>query len=387
MNFNNEQKKSITKSTIMKKNSILILAFTMILVACGGSGSDKKAELEKLKKEQTDLESKIAALEEEIAKTDTTKKEKLLEVTVMPLTLKTFKSYIEVQGEVDADESVSLSTEMPGTITKINVKVGDHVSKGQVLAETDARPMMQTMAELQTGLDLAKQVYEKQKNLWDQKIGTELQFLQAKTGKESLENRIAAVQEQIRMTKITSPIEGTVDGVEIKLGQTAAPGLNAITVVNFSNLKVKADVSESYASRVKNGNEVLIVFPDMNDSIVSKVHYASRAIKALTRTFSVEVLLDNKKEYHPNTVARLRINDYQSANPELVVPVKYIQKGATESYVMVDEKGKAVKKTIKIGREYRGVAEVTEGLRVGDLLITEGYDLVIEGSPIEAVKQ
>jgi len=396
MNIKNIQMKSSSnefnnpiKNKMMNKNSMLILALTVIMVACGGGkgGSDIKTELEKLKKEKTTLDAKIAKLEEEVAKSDTTKKEKLVEVLVMPLTPSIFKSYIEVQGRVDADENVNLSTEMPGTITKIHVKVGDHVTKGQVLAETDARAQIQQMADLQTSLDLAKQVYEKQKNLWDQKIGTELQYLQSKNTKESLENKISTMQEQVRMTKIISPIDGTVDLVDIKLGQMAAPGLNAITVVNFSNLKVKADVAEAYASRVKNGEEVLVLFPDMKDSIRSTVHYASRAIKQLTRTFAVEVLLDNKKEYHPNTVARLKINDYQSPKPELVVPVKYIQKGAQESFVMVDEKGIAVKKVVKMGREYSGVAEILEGLKEGDMLITDGYDLVNEGTQIKSTKK
>lgn len=366
------------------KNSILILAMVAFIAACGGS-SDKKAELEKLKKQKSDLEVKIAALEEEVAKTDTTSaKEKLIEVATMPLKAQLFKTYIEIQGRVDADDNVSLSTEVPGTITKINVRVGDHVGKGQILAETDSRPLIQQMADLQTNLDLAKQVYDKQKGLWDQKIGTEVQYLQSKTNKESLENKIGSVQEQIRMSRIISPIDGTVDLVSIKIGQTVSPGLNAIVVVNFSNLKVKADVSESYASKVKNGNEVLILFPDMNDSVTSTVHYASRAINLLTRTFPVEVILNGNKEYQPNTVAKLRINDYASTAPELVLPVKYIQKGTEESFVMVDENGKAVKKTVTLGREYSGMAEVLSGLKEGEQLITEGYDLVNDGDKIKA---
>jgi membrane fusion protein (multidrug efflux system) len=373
-------------STIMSKTSILLVALTLIMTACGGGGSDKKAELEKLKKEKAALDTKISTLEEELAKTDTTRREKNIEVLVSPLTLKTFKSYIEVQGRVDADENVSLSSEIPGTVTKINVKVGDHVTKGQVLAETDNRATQQQLAAMQTSMALVNQMYEKQKNLWEQKIGTEIQFLQAKTMKEALESSISGMQEQIRMSKIISPIDGTVDAVDIKLGQMTAPGSNAITVVNFSNLKVKADVAETYASRIKNGDEVLVLFPDMRDSISSTIHYAARAIKQLTRTFGVEVLLDGKKEYHPNTVARLKINDYKSPKPELVVPVKYIQKGAEESFVMVAENGTAVKKTVQIGREYSGVAEILSGLKEGDMLITEGYDLVNDGTKINAIK-
>lgn len=370
------------------KNSILIVALTVIMVACGGGkGSDSKAELEKLKKQKSELDAKISALEEQVAKSDTTKKGKATEVIAIPLVPTIFKAYIEVQGRVDADENVSLSTEVPGTITRINVKVGDHVSKGQVLAETDVRPMMQQLAELQINADLAKQTYEKQKSLWDQKIGTELAFLQSKTTKEGLENRINGVQEQIRMSKIISPIDGTVDLVNLKVGQSVSPAMGVITVVNFNNLKVKADVAESYSSRIHNGDDVLVLFPDMKDSITSKVHYASRAINALTRTFAIEVLLDNKKEYHPNTVAKLRVNDYQSSKPVIVVPVKFIQKGEEGSYVMVDEKGKAVKKAVTLGREYSGNAEVLSGLNEGDLMITEGYDLINEGSSITSIKK
>lgn len=370
------------KNKVMIKNSTLMLLLTVILVACGGGGSDKKAELEKLKKQKADLEVKITALQEEILKTDTTIKEKITDVVAIPVTIAPFKTYIEIQGRIDADENVFISTEMPGTITKINVKVGDQVSKGTVLAETDVRPQYQQLAELQTNLDLAKQSYEKVKSLWDQKIGTEMQYLQSKASKEGLESRIAGVQEQIRMSKIISPINGTVDNVNLKLGQSVAPGMQAISVINFSNLKVKAEVAESYASRVKTGNEVLVLFPDTKDTIASKINYASRGINALTRTFGVEVYLDTKGEYHPNMVTKLKINDYTSPKPEITVPVKFIQKGAAESFVLVAENGKAVKKVVKINHEYAGIAEVTEGLKEGDMIITEGYDLINDGDKI-----
>jgi membrane fusion protein (multidrug efflux system) len=364
------------------KNKFLYIALASLVVA-SCSAPDKKVELEKLRTEKAALETKITKLEEELAKSDTTK-QKLVDVTAMSLTLQPFKTYIEVQGRIDADENVSLSTEMPGTITKINVKVGQEVSKGQVLAETDARTTQQQIADMQTNLELATQVYQKQKNLWDQKIGTELQYLQAKTNKESLENKVNTMQEQIRMSKIISPINGTIDAVNIKVGQAVAPGIPAISVINFSNLKVKADVSESYANRIKMGNDVLIFFPDMHDSINAKVNYSSRAINILTRTFGVEVLLDNKKEYHPNMVAKLKVNDYQSVTPKIVVPVKFIQKGTNENFVLIAENGKVVKKTIS--HEYNGLAEVSEGLKEGDLLITEGYDLINEGDNVNVKK-
>ncbi len=366
------------------KNKLLYISIATLIMACGGS--DKKAELEKLKKQKSELETKITSMEEELAKSDTTKKEKSTEVVAMALTPQIFKTYIEIQGRIDADENVALSTEMPGTVTKINVKVGDEVTKGQVLAETDARALQQQMQDLQTNLDLAKQVYDRQKNLWDQKIGTEIQYLQSKTTKESLENKMGSLQEQIRMSKIISPISGTVDGVNIKVGQSVMPGLNSITVINFSNLKVKADVAESYANRVKTGNEVQVLFPDTKDSINSKVSYASRAISSLSRTFNVEVNLDNTKEYHPNMVAKLRINDFQSTSPEIVVPVKYIQRGTTDNYVLIAQDGKAIKKIIKTNREYNGLIEVVDGLNAGDMLITAGYDVLNDGDFITLKK-
>lgn len=387
MKSTNKTYNNTLKNKTMSKNLILMLALAIFMFACGGEGSDKKTELEKLKKEKAALDSKIGALEEEIALTDTTKAEKLTDVVVMPLVPVTFKSYIEVQGRVDAEESVSLTTEMPGTVTKINVNVGDRVTKGQVLAETDTRASQQQLADLQTNLELAKQVYEKQKNLWEQKIGTEIQFLQSKNTKESLELKIAAMQDQLRMGKIISPFDGTVDLVNLKIGQAVAPGHGVIDVVNFSNLKVKADVAETYASRVKNNNEVLVLFPDMNDTVVSKIHYASRGINALTRTFAVEVLLNGKKEFHPNTVAKLKINDYQSPKPVIAVPVKYIQKTSDASFVMVSERGTVVQKTVTIGREYNGMAEILTGLKEGDLMITLGYDLVNDGAKINVKKQ
>jgi RND family efflux transporter MFP subunit len=353
-----------------------------MLVACGTP--DKKAQLEKLKKQRSDIEGKIAVLQEEIAKTDTSKVNKKVDITSVPLKAETFKSYIEVQGRVDADESVTLSSEMPGTVTKINVKVGDHVTKGQVLAETDSRALQQQLAAMQTSLALVNQMYEKQKNLWDQKIGTEVQYLSVKAQKEAGESAMNALQEQVRMSRIVSPIDGTVDYMNLKIGQAIAPGMQAISVVNFGNMKVKADVAEAFSSRIKNGDDVIVVFPDMKDSVFSKVHYASRAINPITRTFGVEVNLDNKKQFYPNMVAKLRINDYQSEKPVISLPIKYIQKSSNESYVFVAENGKAMKKTVTLGRIYRGTAEILSGLKEGDLLITQGYDLVNEGDLVNS---
>lgn len=363
------------------KKLFLIPSLTLLLIACG-SGDDKKAQLEDLKKQELEIKAEIAALEIELnAGADSVKSG--IAVAVMTLKSEVFKNYIDVQGRVDADQNVALSTEMPGTVTKINVNAGDEVSIGQVLAETDARAINQQISDLQTNADLVNQIYEKQKNLWDQKIGTEVQFLQAKTNKESMEKKLSAMQEQVRMTKIISPINGTVDAVDIKIGQAVAPGIPAIRVINFSNLKVKSDVAESYASKIKKGSEVIVYFPDIQDSIVTKVNFVSRAINNASRTFSVEVLLDNKKEYHPNMVARLSVNDYQSAAPAIIIPVRSIQKDENnQEFVYLANGNSAKKQLVKIGKTYNGKAEIISGLKEGDFLVTLGYDIINDGDAI-----
>ncbi|MFO0479722.1 MAG: efflux RND transporter periplasmic adaptor subunit [Bacteroidota bacterium] len=375
MNFN--------KHTIMKKNILPFLSTIILLTSCG----EKKENLTELKAKQAELKTQLSEIASKISalEGDSAKKFVLIEASAIKPII--FKTFINVQGRVDAEESVSLASEIPGTISKINVKVGESVSKGQILAETDVRALQQSISDLQTNSDLVNQLYDKQKALWDQKIGTEIQFLQAKTQKESMEKKLAALQEQIRMSKIVSPIDGTVDAVDVKLGQAIAPGVPAIQVVNFNNLKIKADLAESYASKVHKGDEVLVRFPDLHDTLSLKVSYASRSISALNRTFGVEILLDNKKEYFPNQIVIISINDYKSEKPVITVPLNYIQKDFDGAhYVLIAEGKKAAKRNVILGNEYNGVAEIKAGLTLTDLLITSGYDGLNEGDAIQIKK-
>lgn len=367
------------------KNFIIpVMTASLLLASCGGSNPEGLTEL---KAKQAELKTQLADITSKISKLEGDSGKKFVLVEANPVIPAVFKTYINVQGRVDAEENVSLSSEMPGTITKINVKPGDQVSKGQVLAETDARAIQQSIADLKTNADLVNQMYEKQKALWDQKIGTEVQYLQAKTQKESMENKMALLQEQARMTKIISPINGTVDAVDIKLGQLTAPGMPAIRVVNFNNLKIKADLAESYGSKVHKGDEVLVRFPDSNDTLTTQVSYSSRSISAMNRTFGVEILLDSKKEYRPNQIAILNINDYKSSKPVITVPINYVQKDLKGThFVLVADGNKAAKRNVTLGKEYNGVAEVKEGLSETDLLITSGYDGLNEGDAIQIKK-
>jgi membrane fusion protein, multidrug efflux system len=374
------------------KKSIWIISLALLTACGGGGGNDKTKKLEELKKQLAELktneaavQSQIDSLQMQIDKESGKKAEAYVPVEITKVVPQTFVSFVDVMGKVDADENVALSTEMMGTITKINVKPGDVVSKGQVLAETDNRALQESMADLKTNMELVNTLYEKQKSLWEQKIGTEVQWLQIKNQKESMEKKMAALEQQLNMTKIISPINGTVDAVDIKLGQAIAPGVPAIRVINLTTLKVKAEVAESYAARIKKGNDVMVYFPDVNDSLQSTVSYAARTINVLNRTFMVEVILDNNKEYHPNMFTRLRIKDYTSATPVPVVAVKLIQTENGQQFIMVNENGKSVKRAVKVGRTYNGTAEVVSGLKEGDEVITNGYFGLPAGESLKAI--
>ncbi len=368
---------------------ILSLSLIIFLAACGGGDNNnkKKAELDKLKKEQAELNTKIRGLEEELAKTDSSKAEKIKNVAAAPIALQSFTHYIEVQAAVEGDEDVNVSAQMAGNITAVNVKAGDKVSKGQVMATLDDKVMRQSMAEMQSQLDLATTVFNRQKNLWDQKIGSEVQFLQAKTNKEAAEKRFGSMQEQWDMSRIKAPFDGTVDNVAIKVGQVISPGMPAVRVVNLTALKVKGELPETYIGRVKKGDNAIVAFPALNKEITTKVYYSGNAISSVNRTFNVEVRFSGKEDFlRPNMIAVLKIADY-NAEKSIVLPVGAVQKGLDGEYVFIaaDENGKTVakRKLVKSGIAYNGMTEIKEGLAEGDKVITTGYQNLVEGDLVK----
>jgi hypothetical protein len=366
-----------------------LVVLAVLLYACGGnqSGSSKSAELAELKKQQAELREKIAKLEAEIAASDTSKntaKGKLVAVTEMlPAD---FNHYVEIQARVEGDEDVTISPETMGNVTSVLVKAGAFVTKGQLLATIDDRIIRQGYDEAQSQLELATQVFERQKNLWNQRIGSEMQYLQAKTNKEALEKRVASVREQLSMTRIKSPINGTVDQVNIKTGQSVAPGIPVFRVVNTKAMKVVGEVAESYLSTIKSGNKVVVSFPDLDKEIESKLDYAGKAINRLNRTFNVEVRLNEKDgSFSPNMIAVLKIVD-QSVPAAFVVPVGAIQKSSDGEFVYIAQKeGKQIiakRRAVKSGITYNGMTQVAEGLVAGDQVITTGYLGIIDGEVI-----
>lgn len=350
----------LNKKVTMKQNLIFI-ALSIFATGCGSAEAEKNGTA-----------NTGDSLTDAKAKT----------VEVISLSPQEFNSYIDIQGKIDATENVALNAEMPGTVSKIYVTLGQQVGLGQVLAELDSKVIQQGIAEVQNALDLAKTMFEKQKNLWDQKIGTEMQYLAAKNQKESLEKKMATLQEQLKMSKIISPISGIVDAIDIKVGQATMPGIPAIRVVNMSSLEAKGEVAESYLAKVKTGNDVVVILPDLGDTIKAKITYAAKVISPLNRTFTITVKLQGKNDYHPNQVAIIKIIDY--SNPKaLIIPVNSIQRTQEGDFVFISENKKATKVKVTVGRMYNGKAEITGGLKEGDQFISKGLQELNEGERVK----
>lgn len=375
------------KTTIQ---TIFTLSILLIFISCGGgdNAEAKKAKLEKLKAQQSEITSQIKTLEEELKSggVDLTINERSKVVLAAPVALKTYEHSIDVQGRVDADENVSYTAKVPSVVNKINVKTGDHVSEGQVLAELDAKTVKAQIESIKKNWEFVNTMYEKQKALWDQNIGSEVQYLQAKNNKEGLEKQMQTLKENLDLYYIRADFSGTVDEVTIKVGQSIAPGVPAIRVVNLDKLKVKADISESYSSNIKNGDEAELFFPDIKKSVKSKVSYSSKNINQLTRTFNVEMQLPAEDVYRPNMVTVIRIIDYRKENA-VVVPVNTIQytENHNHIFVAVKEGSKTIarKFDVEVGSIYNGIAEITKGLKEGDMLITTGYQDLNDGDLVK----
>ena len=382
---NKPQSSTSHKHINMKK--ILYIAPLLMLAACGPkpAANDKakaKAELEKLKQQQTELNDKIAKLEAQVGTSDSSR---VTDVSVLAVQPVSFTNYIELQGSVDAQDNVTAYPQAAGTITAINVKVGQHVGRGQVLAQLDNSVLRQQIAQGEAQLSLAATVYQRQKALWDQKIGTEVQYLQAKTNYEAGQKQLAAAKEQAAMYTIKSPISGTIDQMDLKLGQVAQPGQTGIRIVNADNLKVKANVPESYGSKVTAGDMVKVVIPDLQDTIKAKVTFASKVIDPGSRSFAVEVHLPGSKAIRPNMTALLKIVDYQKADA-IVVPVNAIQKSEAGDYVFLANNGAAKKVNIKSGATYGGKTEVVSGLSAGQQVITAGASDLEDGDKVKVAQ-
>ena len=354
----------------------------LLLAACNNNKpKDKSAELADLLKQQAALNAKITKLQAEIGKKDSVKS---TDVSTTTVSLGSFTNYVDLQGHIDAQDNVIAYPQASAVITAIYVRAGDHVNKGQVLAQLDNSVLVQNIDQAQTQASLNQTVYQRQKNLWDQRIGTEVQYLQAKSNFESAQKQVDALKQQANLYRITSPISGTVDQMDLKLGQIASPGVTGIRVVNADILKVKADVPESYSGSIHQGDNVKVVFPDANDSLVTKVNFAAKVIDPSSRSFGIEIKLPEDKALRPNMTAIIRIADYSKKNT-IVIPLNAIQRSDTSTFVFVDQNGIAKKKSVKVGNTYGGKSEIISGLSAGDQIVTEGASDVEDGDKIRVL--
>ena len=370
------------------KQILIITIAAIILSSCGSAPVEneesKRKELQKFKQELYELEQKIAALETELKNNE---KEEIIPVKIELLAKDTFEHFIEVTGEVEAEMDVNVSPETAGTIKEVFVKEGEYVSKGKVLARLNTDILNRTLEEIYIQLDLAKTNFERQKNLWDQNIGSEMQFLQAKNNKESLEKRVESIQAQIEMADVKSPVNGIVDVIYQKKGNIGGPQVPFARIININDLKIYADVSESYLTKVKKGDRVEINFPALNKTLKAPINQISNSIDPNNRTFRIRIDLNNPdKLIKPNLISVIKIRDYFSEDA-IVIPALYIKQDfkGNYTYIAENQNGKNIARKVYVepGVTNNNLTEVVSGLQEGMKVISEGFTQVADGTVVE----
>jgi RND family efflux transporter MFP subunit len=305
------------------------------------------------------------------------------------ISLGKFTSALSLEGVIDAKSSTIATSKVPAVVSEVLVSEGQNVKKGQVLARLEQSSLLKSRLELEQQLNFAKTLYEKQMRLWKNGIGTEVQYLSAKNQKEALEKSLNTLDANIDMYNIKSPIDGSIEAVDIKVGQTAGPGMPYFKVINMSSVKVVAQVSESYSGKINKGDKVDVSLPDLGKEISGTVSFASKFIDPLNRTFKVEVSLGSVDQIKPNMIAKLEIEDYAN-NKAISVPTNAVQITDSESFVMVavNNNGKytASKRSVKLGKSNNTHSEIVAGLNVNDLIIVTGFQELAEGQAVEIAK-
>ena len=386
------------------KNLLIVSTIAIMLMSCGG---DKKqtieeviatANLENIKTkrenlvaEQQTLQDQIKLLDEALSQYDTVKKVPL--ITTITAKSEVFNHFLELQGNVTTKSLLVITPEYNGILTNVYVKEGQKVSKGQILGRIDDGGLGQQAAQLQIQADLAKTTFERQKRLWEQQIGSEIQYLQAKSTYEAQSRAVSQLQQQIAKTVIRAPFSGTIDDVITEQGSVVAAGQSQLMrIVNLDNMYIETDVPEGYIANVSKGKSVGIEFPILGKTMQSKIRQAGDFINPANRTFKIEVDIPSKEpDVKPNLTARLKINDYTNENAVLI-PQSIISENADgEQYVYVvndkndSNEGVAKKVIIKTGKTQGDVIEVLEGIPNGAEIIKEGARSVEDGQTVKII--
>jgi len=390
----------------MKNYATLIIgSLVLFLVACGGDKNSveaKKTALANLKKQALEISINIANLEKEIKTMGGAKADKTILVSIDTIKTQVFDHYIELQGKIES-ESVSYITPRAGggQVRSLYVKRGDLVKKGQLLLQLDNSLIKQSVAAASQNIEtlkaqaaLAKSVYEKQKNLWEQNIGSEIQLLTAKTNAEALASQlkgatdqVGVIKDQLAYTSIYSDVDGVAEEVNIHVGEMFM-GAGQIKIVNTQKLKATALVPENYTGKVRVGSDVALNFPDMQKTIETKISVIGKVIDPLSRSFFIETKIAPNSDFRPNQLAQVKIKDYSKANA-ISIPINILQNDEKGKfvYVAISENGKMIarKKIITVGEFYGDNMEVLGGLVNGDAIITTGYQNLFDGQFITTV--
>ncbi len=376
------------------KKTIFISALSLLVFSCGKKEDSANIDtliaaknIKELQAKKALIQSDLTKIDEALANLDIKKEEAL--VTVLRVKDTLFNHYLEIQGNVDTKENILVQPEFQGTLIALNVKAGQKVSKGQVLGRIDDAGLSQQVASLENQYTLAKTTFERQKNLWNQKIGSEMQYLQAQTQMISAQRGVAQIKAQLAKTEIKAPFSGTIDAVYVEKGQVVAPSSQGLMrIVNLSNMYVSTTVPETYIGKLKVGTEVAVFLTSLGKTYKGKVRQIGNFINPSNRSFGIEVSIPNPENLlRPNQVAKLQIIDY-SKNNTVVLPTNCIlSNGDGTKYVYVADKinGKtavAKKVEITIGQSSENVTEILSGLAANDVIVIEGFNILAVGTKL-----
>lgn len=373
------------------KKIILLTVLSISLFSCGKKEDNTDIDALISSKNVTALQAKKALIQADLAKIDEAlvtldvKKEEAL-VSVITLKDTVFNHYIDIQGSVDTKENILIQPEFQGTLISLTVNAGQRVSKGQILGRIDDAGLSQQVASLENQYALAKTTFERQKNLWNQKIGSEIQYLQAQTQMISAQRSVAQAKAQLAKTIIRAPFTGTIDEVFVEKGQVVAPSQQGLMrIVNLSNMYVSTTIPETYIGKLKIGTEVDVLLTSLGKTYKGKVRQIGNFVNPSNRSFGIEVGVPNPENLlRPNQVASLKITDYSKAN-SIVVPTNVIQEDGSKNkfvFVVTNSNGKtgiAKKVIVKLGQSSGNVTEVLSGLSAEDTIVTEGVNTISEG--------
>jgi len=362
------------------------LVLIVLLYSCNNEPKtieEKKKALSELKVKLSEIEQKIKTLEKEVGSSDG--EEAPVMVTVETIEPETFKRFLNVQGRIESEKLAMLSTTMGGQVVKINYNDGSFVKKGATIIEIESDILKKSLTELENTYEFVKKIYQKQSNLYDQKAISEVQYLEAKNNKESIELKIETVKRQIAETKILAPFDGIIDRVFPKIGELAAPGLPLVQLSGGGDLKIVANVSESYISSFKIGTPANIIMSEINVSLDSKISVISKAIDNRNRTFRVEMTSAGlPATTRPNMLCSVKFNDIMIPNSK-VVPLSSLQKSSEGYYLYVVEGGSnpiAKKRFVSVDNVADNYALVSSGLEFNEKIISDGVLDVADGQKI-----